>query len=198
MAENDIDNMKDVFLSGHKEQTFKMLDYLREELNVSEADYWNYIGYYVISVPHEKYEYALLEGKKFAFQNDFGIYWLNHYNERRSPIASSDLGYGLLPKIVPGGNDNRRLWSWCNEATPECILEYLEEMRKFLKVDEIFRDYNSSDDALTISSLSLDYEDQSKLFKDFIYEHGYGPFKEIHPLTFTGEYVKEPIYVKKK
>ena len=71
-------------------------------------------------------------------------------------------------------------------------------MKNFLKVDKVIREYHFSDDALTISTLDLDYVAKSELFKEFVKKFGYGPFREIHSLTFTGEYVKEPILVKKK
>lgn len=197
----DINQKKDVFMSGDKKTILYMLDYLKNSLGISEADYWNYIGYYVISVPHEQYELALLNGKNFACQKDMGLYWLNYYNERRSPVASIDVGYGLLPKIVPGEQEkkyvNRNLWDYYDENTPKVILEYLNAMKDYLKVDRIKRDYHSRDDALRISPITTDYETKSQLFKEFVENNGTGPFKEIHPLTFTGEYVSSPILVKK-
>ena len=48
----DINKKKDVFMSGDKETILYMLDYLKNTLGISEADYWNYIWYYLISVPH--------------------------------------------------------------------------------------------------------------------------------------------------
>ena len=202
MAAN-IEKMKDVFMSGDKKNMLFMLDYIKNNLGVSEADYWNFIGYYVISVPYDQYENVLLNGRKFACGEDFGIYWLNHYNERRGPIAACDIGYGLLPKTsIPGEekeeNANREFWGYYDERTPKIILEYFDAMKKYLKVDKIIRDYHISNDALRISPLNYDYESKSKLFREFIEKYGYGPFKEIHPLTFDGEYVEQPILVKKK
>ena len=48
---NDKVKMKDVFLSGDNNNMLLMLDYLKNDLGINEADYWNYIGYYVINVP---------------------------------------------------------------------------------------------------------------------------------------------------
>ena len=202
MATNT-DEMKDVFMSGYKEKMLFMLDYIKNDLGISEADYWNFIGYYVIHVPKDKYESVLLNGKKFACAEDLSIYWLNYYNERRAPIAACDIGYGLLPKtLIPGEEKqefaNRDLWGYYDNHTPLTILEYFDSMKDFLKVDKIIREYHFGDDALTISPLDLDYETKSILFREFVEKFGYGPFREIHPLTFTVEYVKQPILVKKK
>ena len=98
MATNT-NEMKDVFMSGDKETMLIMLDYIKNNLGLSEADYWNYIGYYVIHVPKDEYERVLLRGRNFACEEDFGIYWIDHYNERRSPIAACDIGYGLFQKL---------------------------------------------------------------------------------------------------
>ena len=202
MAVNN-DEMKDVFLSGDKKTMLFMLDYIKNNLGISGADYWNYIGYYVIHVPKDKYESVLFNGRNFACEEDFGIYWINHYNERRAPIAACDVGYGLLPKtLIPGEEKeeyaNRDFWGYFDDRTPKTVLEYFDSMKDFLKVDKIIREYHFADDALSISPLDPDYEAKSKLFREFVEKYGYGPFREIHPLTFTGEYVKQPILVKKR
>ena len=62
----NINEMKDVFLSSDKNNMLLMLDYIKSNLGISEADYWNYIGYYVICVPYDRYESALVNGKRFA------------------------------------------------------------------------------------------------------------------------------------
>ena len=200
---NDKVKMKDVFLSGDNNNMLLMLDYLKNDLGINEADYWNYIGYYVINVPIDEYKLALLKGKEFAFSKKIGMYWLDHYNVRRGPINSCDIAYGLLPKtLIPGEEKeafaNRNSWGYFDDHTPITILEYFDSMKNFLKVDKVIREYHFSDDALTISTLDLDYDAKSELFKEFVKKFGYGPFREIHSLTFTGEYVKEPILVKKK
>ena len=202
MATNT-DEMKDVFMSGDKNTMLFMLSYIKNNLGISEADYWNYIGYYVIQVPKDKYESVLLNGRNFAYEENFDIYWINHYNERRAPITACDIGYGLLPKtLIPGEEKkeyaNRDFWGYYDDHTPKTILEYFHSMEDFLKVNKIIREYHVADDALTISSFDPDYEAKSKLFREFVEKYGYGPFREIHPLTSTGEYVKQPILVKKK
>lgn len=202
MATND-DNMKDVFLSGSKKDMLYMLDHLKTECDISEADYWNYIGYYVIHVPKEQYEYALREGKKFATEEDFGMYWLDHYNVRRSPICSSDVGYALLPhKPIKGETEkslmaSRYLWSE-DEYTPTVLKEYYKAMKEYLMVEKIYRTYNSGDDALILAPQSIDYEEQVKLFRKFVKEHGYDPFDDIHTLSFTGKLRKNSIQIKNR
>ena len=66
------------------------------------------------------------------------------------------------------------------------------------EVDKIVIKYYGGDRAVAISVISPDYEKYSELLKDFVDEYGYGPFAEIHPLTYTGEYVKEPMLTRKK
>ena len=201
MSEN-IEKMKDAFLSGYKENAEAILNYLREEAGIPEAAMWNYIGYEVVSVPPEKYELALREGKKHAVDLNIGMYWLDHYNVRRSPIASSDIGYGILPKLLVPGEEreeykDRSLWGSYDDRTPQYLLEYFDSMKSFLGVSKIFRTYNGAEDALTITPLSLDYEEQNRRLKSFVERYGYGPFETIYSLSFTGELEKPPILVKK-
>jgi len=199
MAKND-ENMKDVFLTSNKRDMLYMLDYLKETAQITEAEYWNYIGYYVIHVPKEEYEYALKEGRKFACAEDFGIYWVDHYNTRRGPIASVDMAYAYLPDtLIPGEEmkQYRKRYFWSDdEYTPKTLLEYFKSMSNFLEVDRICRHYNDGDKAMILSPLTQEYEEKMELLKKFIEEYGYGPFKEIQPLTYTGELIKEPMYVK--
>lgn len=197
----DTQKMKDVFLTGGNEQAQKILAYLKN-IGISDLDIWNYIGYYIVSVNPKEYEHALREGKKFACANDWGIYWINYYNERRGPIASSDIGYGILPQtLIPGEEKeqyaDRRMWDHYDDHTPKTILEYFEVMKEYLGVTKIFRTYSIADNAITITPLSLDYERMSQLFKKFIEKYGYGPFEEVRELTFTGKLEEEPIDVKK-
>ena len=198
-----IEEMKDVFISSDKKYILYMLDYIKNDLGIPEADYFTYCGKYVICVPKDKYESVLLNGRKFACKEEnFNIFWINHYNERRTEIGACDIGYGRLPKtLIPGEEKkqygDRFFWGCFDDRTPRTILEYLDSMKDYLKVDKIIREYNRVDDALTISPLSPDYEEKSKLFREFVEKYGYGPFKDIHSLTFTGEYVKQPILVKK-
>ena len=51
---------------------------------------------------------------------------------------------------------------------------------------------------MIITPLSLDYEEKSKMLREFVEKYGSGPFEKIHPLTFTGELIKAPLLVKKK
>lgn len=191
-----VEEMKDTLLFGDKKDMLFILDYIKKDLGVEDADYWCYIGYYVISVPYEEYENVLRGVKKYACDIDMGMYWVNHYNSRRSPIGSCDVGICTLPDtLIPGEEEkeysSRILWDSIDECTPKTILEYLESMRKFLKTDRIFRAYSMGD--LIIASLGLDYDTQSKLFKEFVKKYGYGPFKEIRALTYTGEIIEPPI-----
>ena len=201
MAKND-ENMKDVFLTSNKRDMLYMLDYLKETAQITEADYWNYIGYYVIHVPKEEYEYALKEGRRFACAEDFGIYWLDHYNKRRGPIASVDIAYAYLPDTLMSGEEQKKYRTrefWIDdEYTPITIVKYFYSMAKFIEVDKIFREYSTADNAMTIAPLTQDYKEKSELLKKFVEEYGYGPFETIKPLTYTGELINEPMYVKKK
>ncbi len=202
MAAN-IEKMKDAFMTGDRLKANLIKWYLVNRIGISEADFWNYIGYYVISVPPEKYEEALLKVKKWASEFDIGFYWIDYYNVRRSPIASCDIGYGFLPeKLFPGEKENdlsgRRLWDDFDDRIPKDILEYLNALKNFLQVEKIFRKYNYADNAMIITPLNLDYEEKSKMLREFVEKYGSGPFEKIHPLTFTGELIKTPLLVKKK
>ena len=197
----DINKMKNTFLFNEYETPKKMLEFIRNDLGIEEADIWNYIGYDVISVPPKEYERVLIEGKKYARDNDLGMWWVDHYNLRRSPIASVDIAYGMLPRApIPGEEKHdysfRGFWSE-DKSTPPYLLDYLNEMKAYLKIEKLFRTYNHADKALTLTPLSLDYEEQLGLIKEFIYKNGYGPFNKIYPLKVTGELIKEPIKVKK-
>ena len=92
----------------------------------------------------------------------------------------------------------RTLWGYNIDRTPKMIVEYFKSMEYFLKARKLITEYCPADNAMRISPLSQDYETKSKLFIKFVEEYGYGPFSEVHQLTFTGEYVKEPILVKNK
>lgn len=197
-----LNEMKNTFLSGDHERARILLRYIQNELGVPEAGIWDYKGYKVICVPPNEYERILREGKKYAKEKDMGMYWLDYKDVRRSPIASVDIGYGSLPKgLLPGERkedlSNRRILE-IDEYTPKCVLDYFGAMKEHLKVDSIFRTYNRVDNAIIITPLSLNYEEQKARLAEFIVENGYGPFETINPLTFTGKYVKEPFqYVKK-
>ena len=198
------DNSKDVFMAGYKEPAVKLLNYLKNVLMIPDAFIWNHIGYYVVSVPPQEYERALKAGREYACDNDIGMFWIDKYNERRAPIALSDIGYGLLPSYILDEEyweeryRDRTMWGLSDAFTPKVILEYFNEMKKFMEVDRIVIKYFGRDRALSISVISPDYEKYSELLKEFVSEYGYGPFEEIHPLTYTGEYVKEPILTRKR
>ena len=198
----DTNKMKSTFLFNEHETPEKMLEFIRNDLGVTEADIWNYIGYDIIIVPYQDYEHVLIEGKKYARQKNWGMWWVDHYNDRRGPVASIDIAYGLLPKNPIPGEEKvdysyRRFW-FDDKYTPPYLQAYLNEMKDYLKVEKLFRDYHYADDALTLAPLSLDYEEILELMKEFINEYGYGPFRKIHPKTITGEFIKEPFKVKRR
>ena len=197
----DINDMKDTFLANTHESAEIMLDFIRNDLKIDDSYIWNYIGYDVVSVNPKEYEHVLKEGKKFACKEDFGLWWINHYNERRGPIVSCDIGYCFIQQEPIEGevNDKKERIFWIDDDyTPKCIVEYLKDLKDYLKVKELNRDYSSADRALRITPLSLDYEAQSALFKEFVTKNGYGPFETIHTINFDGSLNKEPILVKKK
>ena len=201
MSKND---SKDVFMAGYKDPAVKMVNYLKGFLMIPDAFIWNYIGYYVVSVPPQEYERALKAGREYACDNDIGMFWIDKYNERRAPITLSDIGYGLLPsglleeECMEERYRDRSMWGLSDAFTPKAILEYIDAMKKFMEVDRIVIKYYGGDRAVAISVISPDYEKYSELLKEFVDEYGYGPFAEIHPLTYTGEYVKEPMLTRKK
>ena len=205
MANMSLDDMKDTFLlSGGHDISYEMLDYIQNTLGITESGLWNFIGYDVICVDPKEYERVLLAGKKYAIEKDYGMWWVNKYNERRSPIASMDIGIGLLPETMLEGEiryNDRESWVY-EEYTPAVVNDYLKLMQEYLgeEIIRISKDYIPKDNALRITSVTsdIDYKKYKSLLEKFIYENGYGPFTEIHPLTFTGGYVKKPFQVKKR
>ena len=197
MAENA---MKNVFLSRTRESAEKMFHYIHDDLGI-ESDLYNYLGYMVIEVASQEYERALLEGKKYAIQEDFGMFWIDQYNVRRSPIGSVDIGLGILPGTrLPGETKkayHNRIMMSIDEYTPKIVLDYFKAMEKYLGV-EVFRSYDTGDDAIIISPSGIDHEKYSDLLQEFVREYGTGPFDMIYPLTFTGKLVEEPLQKVKK
>ena len=195
---------KDVFLSNDRETALKMLNYLRS-IGMNSADIYDFIGYKVIDVPCEEYVSALEKFRQFACDEDFGISWISCYGERRGPIASTDIGFGVLPqKFIDGESINnyndRLLWSE-DLYTPEPLVEYLNDMKNYLGVDKIIRSYHTFKDfpyeGLRLSSLSINHDEQSRLLEEFVSEYGFGPFMEMHSITTTGEYIKKPLQLKR-
>ena len=92
------DGMKGVFLSNYSDIAKKMVDYL-QSVGIESAYYYDSAGKKIVDVPFEQYEFALEEGRKYACREDFGIDWVSIYSERRYPIASTDIGFGILPQI---------------------------------------------------------------------------------------------------
>ena len=204
MANMSLDDMKDTFLfnDGH-ETSQKMLDYIQNVLGITESGRWNYMGYDVVSVDPEEYERVLLEGRKYAIENDLGMWWIDCNNTRRAPIASMDIGFGILPETLlegePVGND-RHIWD-IPDANPPIIVDYFAKMQEYFGKEIIRVDKKYwSDNGMTITPVTkdIDFEKYQNLLAEFIIEHGTGPFTEIHPLTFTGKYIEEPFQKVKK
>lgn len=196
------DGMKGVFLSIYPDIAKKMVDYL-QSVGIESAYYYDSIGKKIVDVPFEQYEFALEEGRKYACREDFGIDWVSIYSERRYPIASTDIGFGVLPhkllkdeSIVHYGN--RELW-FDDNYVPNSFFEYFDNMKKYLEVEKIIRSCHKYNDheALRFSSLSINHDEQNQLLQEFIYDNGYGPFIKIYPITTMGELVKEPFQLKK-
>ena len=198
------DEMKDTLLFRDRETAIEMFKFIQEKLAISDANMRNFIGYEIISVNSKEYERVLLEARKYAIEKDYGMFWIDYYDERRSPIASMDIGYGMLPESLLDGEkkrNDRHLWTF-EKRRPSILNKYLGLMKKHLG-DEIIRidvEYRGADNALVITSVTkdVDYDKYNKLLAEFIAEYGYGPFTEIHPLTFTGKYVEEPFQFIKK
>ena len=96
----DINKMKDTFLSRSREPAENMLSYFWDVMGIKDSGIWNCIGYSIVSVDPEEYERVLREGRKYACAEDMGIFWMNCYDDRRSPIASVDIGLGYLQKSM--------------------------------------------------------------------------------------------------
>lgn len=198
----DNNGMKGVFLSNYSDIAKKMVDYL-QSVGIESAYYYDYIGKKIVDVPFEQYEFALEEGRKYACREDFGIDWVSIYSESRNPIASTDIGFGILPQKYIEGESidqyrDRILWR-DDDFTPSSLLEYFDNMKRYLGVEKIFRschEYNDHE-ALRFSSLNINHDEQNQLLQEFIYDNGYGPFIKIYPITTTGELVEEPFQLKK-
>ena len=199
----DSNNMKGVFLSIDSDIAKKMVNYL-QSIGIKNAYYYDFIGKKIVDVPFEQYEFALEEGRKYACRENLGIKWINVYSEGRSPIASTDIGFGILPqKYIDGESIDQccNRISWFDDSfTPSSLLEYFDNMKKKLGVERIYRScHNYYDyDGLRFSSSSINHDEQNQLLKEFIYENGYGPFTKIYPLTTTGKFVEEPFQLTKK
>ena len=196
--------MKDTFLSTDKETALKMLNYL-QSIGMDYAELYDFIGYKVIEVPEEEYVNALEKGRQFARNEDFGISWISCYGERRSPISSTDIGFCVLPQLFIKGEsvdnyNDRFLWS-DDQYTPRPLVEYLDDMKNYLGVDEILRSHHRFREfpyeGLRLSSLSINHEEQVRLLEEFVTKYGLGPFTEIHSMTTTGEYNKKPLQLKR-
>ena len=195
---------KGVFITPEEPIANTMLSYIRNGLDIKDAYKYYYCGRAVINVPSKDYEEILRKGKKFACESGVDLNWLSwlDFQDRlRHPVSSVDIGYGFFPKkLIPGEEKkkyaNRYLWAE-DTYTPPYLIDYFEAMKDYLNVDKIYREYNQSENAMTISPNSLDYEKQMELFDGFIEKYGYGPFETIKPLSFTGEIIKNPQKVKK-
>lgn len=198
----DNNGMKGVFLSNYSDIAKKMVDYL-QSVGIESAYYYDFAGKKIVDVPFEQYEFALEEGRKYACGEDFGIDWVSIYSERRYPIASTDIGFGVLPhKLLKDESiaqyRNREFW-FDDNYVPNSFFEYFDNMKRYLEVEKIDRSchkYNGHE-ALRFSSLSINHDEQNQLLQEFIYDNGYGPFIKIYPITTTGELVEEPFQLKK-
>jgi hypothetical protein len=190
----DKQDMQDVFMLETKTKD-EVLRYIQDVLKI-EADSYKYIGKEVICVDPSQYIEVLKRCKEFILNNKIkDVNWLD-YKGRAYPALSSIIAYASLPKhkIVgenkPGFTD-RLLWSF-DEYTPRYLMEYLEAMKEYLKVEQIIRDYIDYQNEMIISSLSIEHKEQMKLIGEFIKEYGYGPFDKIYPSSYIGKKVDEP------
>ena len=199
----NINNMKDVFIFSNSDSSKEaniMLNYIKNTLNIDEVYLWNLIGDNVISVPFKDYEYVLVNARKYAIKKAISMQWLDYYNVAQS-ISEVNIGFGILSNdVLP--NECKKKYSKKNfdgidDTTKNCLLKYFDEMKKYLEVDKISREYYPSNKGILFSTPNLDHEKQYKLLNEFIKNYGYGPFEEIHPLTITGEYIQEPMQTKK-
>lgn len=207
MSTMDINDMKDTLLFRERETAIKMLKFIQEDLGITESGRWNFIGYEVISVDPKEYERVLLEARKYAIEKDWGMYWVNCDNERRGPIASMDIGYGILERKPLEGEKNisdRTYWESFEEDRPPVIRTYLDLMKDYLgeqiiRIEITHKIEDDNHDAFIIKPVTkdIDYEKYKNLLASFITEYGYGPFDEIKPVSFTGKINEEPFQYKK-
>ncbi len=197
--------MKKVFITKDIATRDKLIEYIYDSLGIKEVNWSDYKNQYAIKTSQETYEEVLKNGKQFACEKGliYYLYWVNYYDELRSPVSSCDIAYGYLPKILLPKEEQDQFKNrsqWCSDKyTPPYLLEYFEAMEEFLGVDTINRTYKDGEDALIIAPNDTQYEEQMQKFKQFIEKYGYGPFDRIHPLTFTGKQIDEPFqYTKKK
>lgn len=155
--------------------------FLTNELQIECIREWKCAEGNVIDVPKEDYERALLEGQKYAVEENLSyVYWINQYNEAIR-CGYLQLAYAILRRQRKGNP------LWClDKYLPEDVVEYLGKMRRTLGV-EVEHSYHGEDRALCFTPQSLDYRELLKLMEDFIVKEGTGPFSRIIPLTFTGE-----------
>lgn len=172
--------LKSAFIIGG-DSTRLMKKFLTKDLQIEITREWKCADRNVIDVPRKDYERVLLEGQKYAVEENLSyVYWINQYNEAIR-CGYLQLAYGILRRQRKGNP------LWClDKYLPEDIMEYLRKMRDALGTD-VEHSYHDVDRALCFTIQSLDYQEQLKLMRDFIVKEGAGPFSRIIPLTYTGE-----------
>lgn len=202
MTNIDLNDMKDVFLfSKTYGQVDKMLYFIQTVLEVKTSAKRDLIDYYVICVDPNEYERVLLEGRKFAIENNYGILWIDCYGNAHAPIASMNIGVALLPEVLIDGEtyeDDRNDWH-IDGKTPASIIEYFSKLKEYLgsEIIRIDREYSGNAIIIKLVTIDLDFKKYENLLAQFVIETGNGPFTGICPLTFTGEFVEEPFKVRK-
>ena len=202
----DINDMKDVFMFADRESAPKMLDFIQNDLNIKESGEWNYIGYDVVSVDPDKYEYVLREGKRFALENGISAWWLDCRTSRRWPVNSVDIGWAVLSDNISISVDeaerigNKEFWDM-DEHAPQVLIDYCNNMKEYLHVHFIKRTRAWEDEnkmAFVLSAGTLDFEGSQELLREYIRKYGLGPFDKIETLTYTGDFTNELIIPKRR
>ena len=195
----EIRDMKPAYMFAGQDNASIMLDFIKDRMGVEDADWSTYCGRYVIYVDPKKYKKIITIGRTMAARNNWkDICWLDEYGIIRSAIGTCDVAYAYLPKGEVEGEELcgfRKAWGYDDKQTPKILLDYFKSMADYLQVP-LIREYNTADNAITLSPRDTDYEYQEEMIRQFIEKNGYGPFESIYPLTTTGKLIRKPFKIK--
>lgn len=180
-------DLKSTFILGSDKSLILTKSFIEKRMEVSPIKIWSHCGRDVIDVNKERYEEVLLEGQKFALENNSeSISWIDNYNQLGA------VGYMKIAYAFLGERHGDSMWC-VKECLPNDVLEYLKAMSEYLKT-EIRQEYNAYDNALSIEPKSLNYAEQFELLNEYIAKEGNGPFEKIKQMTFTGKLFSDKTY----
>ena len=197
-----LEELKCIFISDNPESIDKMYHYLKGDLLIAETEKEEWLVYNRISVPKRTYEWALRNGRNYAYAEKLGIEWVNYDGDKR-PSATMDMACAILPDtLLPGEelhNYSERYHWDLDKNTPPYLLSYLSSMERYVCISGIIRAIKREcwGNKVYLMPYGIDYDEKRKLLEEFIEKYGYGPFKTIYPLKYTGEQEIEPFQLKK-